>query len=132
MSQQNIEIVRQHIEAYAAGDAEGALESVDPEVVVDTSRVGVEAEILHGHSGLARGVRSFRGAFVDYRFEIRRLVGADDRVVGLIRDGGRGKASGIVSERLFALVYVLRAGKIVRMTGYPEDAEALRDAGLEP
>ena len=55
---------------------------------------------------------------------------ADDRVVGLIRDAGRGKASGIASERLFALVYALRSGRIVRMTGYMEDAEALEAAGL--
>jgi ketosteroid isomerase-like protein len=130
MSQENVEIVRQHIEAYAAGDAERALSFVDPAVVVDTSRVGLEAETFHGHAGLARGVRSFRGAFRDYRFEIRRLVEVDNRVVGLIRDAGHGKASGIESERRFAVVYVLRSGKIVGMTGYVDDAEALEAVGL--
>ncbi len=130
MSQGNLELVRQHIEAYAAGDAEGALKFVDPEVEVDLSRAGLDAEIFHGHAGLARSVRSFRGAFIDYRFEIRRLVDADDRVVGLIRDGGRGKASGVESDRFFALVYALRSGRIVRMTGYSEDREALEAAGL--
>ena len=40
MSQENVEVVRQHIEAYAAGDGERALSFVDPEVVVDFSRMG--------------------------------------------------------------------------------------------
>ena len=66
MSQENVEVVREHIEAYAAGDAERALSFVDPDVVVDTSRVGLEAEVFRGHAGLARGVRGFRGAFRDY------------------------------------------------------------------
>ncbi len=125
MSGENVEIVRRHIEAYAAGDADTALKFVHPEVEVDGSRVGLDAAISHGHSGLSRSVRTFRIAFIDHRFEIRQLVEADDRVVGLLREAGRGKASGIESERLFALVYVLRAGQIVRITAYPEDAEAL-------
>jgi len=33
MSQENVEVVRQHIDAYAAGDGERALSFVDPEVV---------------------------------------------------------------------------------------------------
>ncbi len=130
MSQENVEVVRQHIEAYAAGDAEGALRSVHPEIEMDLSRVAIEPETFHGHAGLAQGVRGFRGAFLEYRFEIRRLVEADDRVVGLIRDRGRGKASGVPSERLFALVYTLSSGKIVRITGYNDDAEALEAVGL--
>jgi hypothetical protein len=84
MSQENVELVRQHIEPYAAGDGERALSFVDPEVVVDFSRMGVEGGIWHGHAGLARAVRSFRGAFLDYRFEVRRLVDTDEMVVGLI------------------------------------------------
>src|SRR5512132_3497891 len=108
MSRENVEVVRQHIEADAAGDAARALEHVHPEVEVDLGGIGLEAETFHGHAGMARAVRSFRGAFLDYRFEIRRLMESDDRVVGLLRDAGRGKASGIASERLFALVYVLR------------------------
>ena len=75
-------------------------------------------------------MRGFRGALLDYRFEVRRLVEADDRVVGLIRDVGRGKACGVPSERLFALVYALSSGKIVRITGYSDDAEALEAVGL--
>lgn len=95
MSQENVEIVRRHIEAYAAGDAERALSFVDPAIEVDLSRGDpVEQDRYQGHEGLARYVRTFRGAFTDYRFEIRRLRGAGDEVVALIHEAGRGRTSG--------------------------------------
>jgi ketosteroid isomerase-like protein len=131
MWQENVEIVRQHIEAYAHGDAERALSFAHPEVEVDISRMDtVDEDTFHGHAALAQMVRTWRGTFRDFRFEIRRLVDVDDVVVGLVREAGRGKASGIATERLNALVYTLSAGKIVRLVQYPRDTEALEAAGL--
>jgi ketosteroid isomerase-like protein len=112
MSQQNVEVVRQHIEAYAAGDAGRALSFLHPAVEMDISRVGmIDEEVLHGQAELAQYVRRFRGAFRDWRFEIRRLVEINDSVLALVREAGRGKGSGIETERRFGLVYTLRAGK---------------------
>jgi ketosteroid isomerase-like protein len=131
MSQENVEIVRRHIEAYAAGDAERALSFVDPAIEVDLSRGDpVEQDRYQGREGLARYVRTFRGAFTDYRFEIRQLRGAGDEVVALIHEAGRGKASGVEAERLDALVYTLRTRRIVCITQYPDYADALEAAGL--
>jgi ketosteroid isomerase-like protein len=131
MSQENVEIVRRHIEAYAAGDAERALSFVDPAAEVDLSRGDpVEQDRYQGHEGLARFVRTFRGAFTDYRFEIRRLRGAGDEVVALIHEAGRGRTSGAEAEHLRALGYTLGHGRIVRITQYPDYADALETTGL--
>jgi ketosteroid isomerase-like protein len=123
--------VRAHIEAQAAGDAERALSFVDPDFEMDMSRMeAIDESTIHGHAELVQHTRRYQGTFADFRFEARRLVDADDRVVGLIREAGRGKGSGIPAERLYALVYTLRAGQIVHIAFYPEDAEALEAAGL--
>ena len=41
MSQENVEVVRKHIEAFRQGDALGALSHLDPYVVWDASRIGL-------------------------------------------------------------------------------------------
>ena len=41
MSQENVEIVREHIEAFRHGDPPGALSRLDPYVVWDASRIGL-------------------------------------------------------------------------------------------
>jgi ketosteroid isomerase-like protein len=130
MSRETVEIVRQHIEAYAAGDAEWALSFVDPEVVVDLTGMGVEGGMWHGHVGLARAVRSYRGAFNEYRFEIRGLIDAGDCVVGQIREAGRGRTSGVEAEHLVGLVYSIERGRIIRLTEYRSYDEALEAVGL--
>jgi ketosteroid isomerase-like protein len=131
MSRQNVEVVRQHIQAYAAGDAARALSFLHPDVEMDISEMEmIDQAVLHGHAELARYVRRFRGTFRDFRFEIRRLVDTNDSVLALVREAGRGKGSGIEIERCHGLVYTLRSGKIVRITQYPTDAKALEAAGL--
>jgi ketosteroid isomerase-like protein len=69
MSQQNVEVVRQHIEAYAAGDAQRALSFLHPAVEMDISQMEmIDQEVLHGHAELAQYVRRLRVATFASRF----------------------------------------------------------------
>ena len=40
MSQENVEIVRAHVEAFQRGDSSDALSYIDPDLVWDASRIG--------------------------------------------------------------------------------------------
>ena len=127
-----VEVVREHIDAYRRDDVPGALSCLDPDVIVDTTRVGGSVgAISHGHDGLVHEVRRFMGAFEDYEFEVERITDLGGGTVAVVvKERGRGKGSGIPVERTFAGIYSVLDGRIVRITGFPTEREALEAAGL--
>jgi ketosteroid isomerase-like protein len=54
----------------------------------------------------------------------------DGRVVSLTRVSRRGSGSGVEVTLDAADVFTLRDGKVIQMTGYPKQAEALEAVGL--
>jgi ketosteroid isomerase-like protein len=133
MSQENVEIVRQHIAAWSAEEATLALSFLDPYIVMDLSRTGgwVTDEALYGPEAVAEHFRRYAGAFEDYRWTVQRLtdLGAGAVLVVTI-ESGRGKGSGVSVERPLAVLYTLVDGKVVRITFFEDEQEALKAAGL--
>jgi hypothetical protein len=65
MSQENLKLVRAHIEAYLH-DAPRALSFFDPYIVIDWSRgPELDFEVAYGHEAVAQAVARFVGAFDD-------------------------------------------------------------------
>jgi ketosteroid isomerase-like protein len=58
------------------------------------------------------------------------LHDAGERVVALLRQRGRSKATGLPVEMSLAQVWTLRDGKQTRMDMYSDRSEALEAAGL--
>jgi ketosteroid isomerase-like protein len=54
-----------------------------------------------------------------------------DRVVGIMRQRGRSKATGLPVEMQYAQVFTIRDGKQTRMEMYSDPNEALEAVGLE-
>jgi ketosteroid isomerase-like protein len=132
MSEENVEIVRKHIEAYRQEDAPTSLSFLDPYVVWDPSRVGlVDANAAYGPEAVLQAVLRYVGAFEDYDYEVRGLTDlGSGGVLAVVREKGTGKGSGVHVERSFATLYTLIDAKIVRVTMFPTEAEALEAAGL--
>lgn len=129
MSRENVEVVRDHADAYARGDVERALAALDPEVVFDFSARPDGGNVHHGREAVLRAVRAWLGAWRDYRYETEDVIDLGDRVVLLFRERGRGKKSDVEVEHRGGWVYTLRDGKIVQAKVYPR-ADALEAAGL--
>jgi ketosteroid isomerase-like protein len=137
MSQANVEIVRQVLDAFQEG-----LERGDLGAAFDTAMVAADAEWIPGRG--FPGPRSFRGreGFIEFMrswtedFEgwsnqVERLIDAgNDRVVGVFRQSATGKESGVPVEVRLATIYELEGGRIVRMRIYLDPTEALEAAGL--
>jgi ketosteroid isomerase-like protein len=58
------------------------------------------------------------------------LLDAGDRVVALLRQRGRSKATGLPVDMSLAQIWTLRDGKQARMDMYSDRTEALAAAGL--
>jgi ketosteroid isomerase-like protein len=132
MSEENVEIVRAVLSAFASGDREAALAQVDPEVVVDATRRTLNPATYVGLEGVRDMLTELDDTWESMEIEQRELLDAGDRVVVMGRLLGKGKASGIEVERSFnGQVWTVRNGRIVRLEfGFTDRESTLAAAGL--
>jgi ketosteroid isomerase-like protein len=131
MSQEQVEIVRDHIEAYRRQDVSVTLSFMDPHAVLDMSRID-GSDPSHGHEAIDQWVTRYRGTFGDYDYKVGRLtdLGAG-AILAVVTETGRGKGSGAPVNRRFAVLYTVIDGKIARVTQFRTEQAALEAAGLQ-
>jgi ketosteroid isomerase-like protein len=131
MSQENVEIVRAHIEAFLH-DAPRALSFFDPYVVIDWSRgPDLDFEVAYGHEAVAQAVARFVGAFDEYAYEVERLTDlGSGAILAAVTETGRGRSSGVPVRRSYAALYTVIDRKIARITIFPSEERALEAVGL--
>ena len=129
MSQEDVEVVRTSVEAMVRGDFATAFRSIHPEIEWD-ARHFPDGRIYQGHEGVREFLRTYAGTFDDYRLVVERYIDAGDRVIAFTRESGTAKGSRVPVTGEFALVWTIRAGRIVHWVGYTNRAEALEAAGL--
>ncbi len=69
-------------------------------------------------------------AWDDWEMEVEEYIDAGERVVVIVNQRGRSKASGIPVDMRFAQVWTLRNGQGIRMQMYASPDEALEAVGL--
>jgi ketosteroid isomerase-like protein len=131
MSQENVELVGRAYEHFRlAGDFSEEL--IHPDYVWDLSHYTgwPEQQTYHGIDGARRFMTEWIDAWDDWEWQVESLHGAGDKVVSVLRQGGRSKATGVRVEMRFAQLFTLRAGKQIRMEMYDDPDEALAAAGV--
>lgn len=128
MSRENVEIVRRVHAAAARRDAATVFALYDPEVELDASRVQIVGftgeDVYRGHEGLRRFFREWHEAWENVEYDFEELVDAGDHVIAVVTRRARGRASGADVEWPLALVWTLRAGKVVRLAWFPTREDA--------
>jgi ketosteroid isomerase-like protein len=132
MPQENVEIVRRLYDAFARADFELALSYLDPEIEFSQPPEMPGGRTYHGPEGVIQGLAKWLGASDGYVVQVQELIDLGDQVVARTRHRGRGKGSGVeLEQELFDLV-TLNGAKIVRISMYLDEAQALEAAGLRP
>ena len=131
MSQENVEIVKRAGESLERRDWQAGTDLFDPNVELHGTVGGLEeGKILRGLSEIVRAFDTENDeVWEDHRIEPQEFIDAGDRVVVLQREYQRSK-SGAELVIDTATVLDLRDGRIVRMQGYMNPAEALAAVGL--
>jgi ketosteroid isomerase-like protein len=131
-SEASVEVVRRGYEHFAAtGDL--LAEVVDPSFVWDMStfRGWPERKTYPGLEGAKEFLADWSAAWEEWELDLEELLDADEgRVLAIVRQRGRSKATGLAVEMHFAQLWTVRDGKQVRMEMYAEAAEGRRAAGL--
>jgi uncharacterized protein len=131
MSQENVEIVRSLSELLERRDWRGMTDLLDPNVELHGTVGGLEeGKILRGLSQISQAFETEDDEVWDeHRIEPQEFIDAGDRVVVLQREYQRSKSGAEVVIDTAAILD-LRDGRVVRMQGYMNPAEALEAAGL--
>jgi ketosteroid isomerase-like protein len=131
MSQENVEIVKRASEVLERRDWHGGRDLFDPNVELYGTVGGLEeGKILRGLGEIVRALEmENEEVWEEHRIEPREFIDAGDRVVVLQREFQRSKSGAeLVIET--ATVIDLRDGRIIRIQGYMNPAEALEAVEL--
>jgi hypothetical protein len=91
----------------------------------------MEGSVYRGHDGMRTLAGAFSENFDEFRYEVRGLRDAQDRVVALVDMIGRIKPSGTeISQRLGFVVSGFSDGTFGEVRAFPSWSEALAAVGL--
>ena len=131
MSQENVEIVRRSLEAFARRDVEALRSLNDPGMELDWSESkGWLAGIYRGFDEALRFYEGYFQAFEATVIEPDRFIETGESVVvpNVVQQRGR---DGIEVSARGTFVFTLRDHKIIRIRLYQETDDALKAVGLE-
>ena len=121
MTNGNVEVVRRLFGAYADRGIEGALETMDEDILIEIpGDLSAEPDDYEGHDGARRYFAGFTGMIDDVRYEAIELIPAGEAVIAHIRLSGRGASSGLAVDLEAFVVHELANGKIVRIRPYAD------------
>ena len=134
MSEENLEIVRQLVDALTRRDADALVALCSPDIEWEENTV-VFPGLRRRYRGSADLGQWLEEATVeewqDFRWEAEELVDApDERVFASGRIVGRGKSSGLETELRGFNVFWLEDGEVVRRQTFLDRSEALEASGL--
>ena len=132
MSQENVEMVRRMLDAFANGGLDAMAEYWDPEINWRAAEGAVDdVGEMRGPVALRRYIQDWIDTFDHFTVvaeELRDIEGG--RVLATQRLNGRAKLSGTETNLRYAAVYTVREGKVVRAREYLSVEEALEAVGL--
>ena len=132
MSEENVELVRDFLEAALRQDWKRAAQLLDPNVEGHGTVGGLqEGQVFRGLPEMIREYETVDlEAWEERRLDPEEFLHVDDLVVLLLHEYRRGRNSGVELENDTAVVFTLRDERIVRIQGYMDQDAALKAAGL--
>jgi uncharacterized protein len=128
----NIELVKSAFDVWNRGEIAAFTDYMAEDVAwleVSGRPEGPVTERV-GRDRLREGLESLFDAWESYRLEVERMDEVGDRVVVVMREVGRGRASGVEVDGRWGYLITVRDGEIVRVEAYREARQALELAGL--
>jgi ketosteroid isomerase-like protein len=131
MSTENIDTLREVLDAFNSGDLDRILALLHPDFEVEVPpALSPEPDTYRGHDGARRYFESFWDTMDEIRFRPEHFWDAGESVVVAMRLTAKGRRTAIAVEQRFGQVWAFRDGKAAHARTYASDAEALKAAGL--
>ena len=108
-------------EAFAEGGVAAGIESMPLHPDIEWRPLDGEGDVEHGPAGVRRATERWLDIWEDYWLQPQEFIERGDEVVVLVREGGRGSASGVEVERRYAHVWTFSGARIVRFHAMPTE-----------
>jgi ketosteroid isomerase-like protein len=131
MSEENVAVVRQVVEAWNQHDKDLAVSYLTTDVEwAPAGPAAVERVVYRGREECASGFHSVWETWEEFRFSETEIRDLEDSVLWLGHVHMRGSASDLVLDQEFANNFLVRDGLIARIRAFLSWVEALEAAGL--
>jgi ketosteroid isomerase-like protein len=131
MSQENVDVVRQMLDAFNRGDVSAVTAAFDedcelhePPETPDTPASG-----FHGHEGVRQWMTNLRDV-AEIQFEARVIRASGDLILSEWIAHGSGHSSGVPIRWTSYVLLQMRAAKILRGQAFLGRDQAMKAAGL--
>jgi ketosteroid isomerase-like protein len=131
MSQENVEAVREAVEAFNRGDLDAALERMHPDIEWQTLDAFPDAGTYRGREAVREFWQTWRDTFRGFRLHLEECAPVGEHhVLATFRVSGEGAGSGVgvESPMVFQLGEV-RDGRVIWVGMFSTEDEAREAAG---
>lgn len=125
MSDAYADELRRGYEALNRGDLSVVLELLDRDIEWREPAPSLDAGIHRGRDSFERFLRGWIESFEDFRVEPEQVVERGETLIAVVRQSGRGLASGVEVEARLAHVWTVDNGRAVRWEAVPNVDEAV-------
>jgi ketosteroid isomerase-like protein len=131
MSQENVEIVRQSLDAFHRRDRAPWLALCDPEIEWFPPAHWPETATIRGPEATWDFMIALNEPWGEGSYELMELVdGTKDKIAARVGRHVRGETSGIAAEFEYWAVFMFRGGKVLRIEWFADRGKALEAVGL--
>jgi ketosteroid isomerase-like protein len=131
MSQENVEVARRAFDSFNRRELAAAVEAFDPDAEWIPYLAALEEHTYRGRDQIEAMWRDVLRDFPDFRIELMEVVtDRGDTIVVKVEFQGMGRASGADTRTTVFQVASFRDGKVTRVQGFRDRAEALEAVGL--
>jgi ketosteroid isomerase-like protein len=131
MSQENVEILREAIEAINAGDLDAAIDGVHPDIEWQTLDLFPDSATYRGPEAVKGFFQTWLDTFEGFRLHLGECVPVGEHLILAtlrVRGKGVGSGAGVESPEFFQL-FEFRDGQVIRTQMFQTEKEALEAAG---
>jgi ketosteroid isomerase-like protein len=130
----NLALVESAFDAWNMGDIDAFAGHAAEDVAwleVSGRPEGAPTERL-GRDRMRKSLESLFDAWESYHIEVERIEEVGDRILAIVREVARGRASGMEIDGRWGYLVTVEDGLIVRIEAYRDAEHALQLAGLSP
>lgn len=127
MSDKPSDVLRSYFRTFEEGGVDAAAEFWHPEVEWRAVEAAADdVGVIRGRDELRHYYQDWVDTLAELRAEVEEILfEEDERVAAVIRNSGRGRASGVATEGRYYVACLVRDGRIVAGREYASRDEAL-------
>jgi ketosteroid isomerase-like protein len=136
ITERNVQLLRNGLEAFSRGDLDASLETMHPEiewhVAFRLPDLPLPKEVYRGREEVKALWIQFRSAWDEMTVSVEEILHVDEeRVIARARFLGRGAGSGIEIDRVVFYAFRIRDDQLVYCRALDDEASARADLGLD-